>query len=483
MKITDLEPKPVFKFFEDIAAIPHGSGNTEAIAEYCMSFAKERGLRCSKDEGGNVVIFKGGTEGYEDSPSVILQGHLDMVCEKLPGCSKNMETEGIDIFTDGEYVTARETTLGADDGIAVAYILAVLDSKDVPHPPIEALLTNDEETGMVGANNLDPAGITGRRLINIDSEEEGVLMVSCAGGVRVYCGLDLSFEETGNREIKSFEIEVDGLKGGHSGIDIDKHRTNAAKLLARLLCRLNSLCLIGISEIESGGKVNVIPGHGKAVVCTSAENGNLLLSAASEFRENIKAELSATEPNADITIREVAPPQRFTTAESTSLLIFTLMQAPDGVEAMSPEMPDMVQTSLNMGTVSIDGDRLKTEFMIRSNDSFGKARLSDRLRSLIEYVGGDVRFEADYPPWEYRKNSPLRNTMVEVYRELFGKEPQVTGIHAGLECGILAKKLNGADMISFGPDLENVHTPRERMNVKSAQRCWNYLLKVLEKLK
>ncbi|MGN1097361.1 MAG: aminoacyl-histidine dipeptidase [Clostridia bacterium] len=483
MKISELNPKRVFSFFSDIAAIPRGSGNTEGIAEYCVKFARERGLECYKDEGGNVMIFKNGTPGYENSRTVILQGHLDMVCEKEPDCMLDMEKEGVRVRTDGEYVWAEGTTLGGDDGIAVAYILALLDSDDIPHPPIEALLTADEEIGLIGAKNLDASRLVGKRVINIDSEKEGVITVSCAGGVRAYCELPLTFCESNSSELCAFEIEIDGLLGGHSGVDIDKNRKNAAKLMGRLLEELRRELGISISRLASGGRVNVIPKTAGAVVCADKKLASRLKSIVKDFEAAVKSECSDEETHAAVRVRETEVPENHTDSDGTDKLIFALLQIPDGIQVMNPHIKGMVRTSLNLGNVLLDGNALKMGFLIRSNIATEKQMMVRRLSSFIEYIGGSITLEADYPAWEYKAESPLREIAGSAFEELYGTSPKIEAIHAGLECGILSEKIDGADIVSFGPDIENVHTPKERMNVRSVERCWKYLLKILENSK
>ncbi len=486
MKITELKPEKVFFYFSEIAKIPRGSGNTEKIAEYCISFAKKRGLESFQDSYGNVILFKEGTAGYEQSEPVIIQGHLDMVCEKLPDCPRDMEHEGIDIVTDGEYIWADGTTLGGDDGIAVAYILALLDFDDVPHPPIEALLTTDEEIGLRGAGQLDTSKIKGRRLINIDSESEGIFTVSCAGGVRTECRIPVSFTKNDNDKkdnICAERIKIGGLIGGHSGIDINKRRRNAVKVLAELLYEISSRINIYIADFFSGGRLNVIPQTAEAVICFKGSESEKLDIILNEFNDTLKKDCATVEPEAYAAAENTEKPRQYADRESTERLIFTLMQIFDGVYAMSPDISELVLASSNIGSVHVEDGFMKIGLMIRSNTASGKQAVLRRLKSLVEYIGGTVNSDGDYPAWEYRQHSPLRDTMVEVYREMYGKAPRICAIHAGLECGILSEKLGDTDMVSIGPDMENVHTPGERLSVKSAERCWQYLLRLLEALK
>ncbi|MCH5251862.1 MAG: aminoacyl-histidine dipeptidase [Lachnospiraceae bacterium] len=482
MEVNELEPQSVFRFFSEISRIPHGSENTEALAEYCLNFAKERGLEAVKDNYGNVIIFKAGTKGYEQSESIILQGHLDMVCEKHPDCSKDMEREGIDLVMDGKYLCAKGTTLGGDDGIAVAYILALLDDKELPHPPIEALLTADEEVGLRGAHALDVSKLTGKRMINIDSEEEGVLTVSCAGAVRISGTVPLTYEKT-TASMCAKKITVGGLLGGHSGIDIGRNHKNAAIILAEALYEFGSQAKFQIAEMTSGGRLNVIPSTAEAVICMEPSEISKVDKALTEFNTWLKDACADTEPDALVMTADEQLPEECLDHASTDIVISTLLLVPNGVSSISTDIPFLVQTSSNLGSVMIQEGNLELGFLVRSNTDYGKAETLRSLACLFVHRNGRMSTEDDYPAWEYRRTSPLRDTMVQVYEEMYGEKPQICAIHAGLECGILAEKIQGADMISIGPNMENVHTPEERLEIASVKRCWEYLLKVLAGLK
>lgn len=485
LMLENLKPQKVFRYFEEISAIPHGSGNVEAIGDYCMKFAENHKLKAVKEPCGNVIIYADGTAGHENSEPVILQGHLDMVCEKSNDCIKDMEKDAITLCTDGEWVWADGTTLGGDDGIAIAYVLAILDSDDIPHPPLEILLTVDEETGMTGAENLDGSNFKGKKLINIDSEEEGFITVSCAGGVRCGCEYEMEFTDT-EEGMCAVEIEVDKLLGGHSGVEINKRRLNGHKVLAEVLNYAYKQAEFFICDIKGGNKTNVIPKSACAVVVTKAENKEKLINSASEyFREIFWNENGSFEAEAELCACESyeAVPAKHMTAASTRKTIFALLNSPDGVVTVMKNDPDMVKSSLNMGELYIDNNSVKMGYLIRSNSLSGKKAIMEKLRSFTEYLGGKAVFDSDYPSWEYREDSPLRDIMVEAFKEMYGREPVITSIHAGLECGLLSEKITDGDMVSIGPDLENVHTPDERMNVASVERTWNYLLSVLKKLK
>ena len=477
--IANYKPNIVFEYFKEITKIPHGSGNTSKLADYCLDFAKKRGYRAVKEEIGNVVIYADGTKGYEHSEPIIIQGHLDMVCEQSEDSNVDMDNCGVTVCTDGDFIYADKTTLGADNGIAIAYILAILDSDDIPHPPIEALLTVDEEVGMVGARALDVSLLKGKKLINIDSEEEGILTVSCAGGVRAYCEIPLNFVKTESNMI-SYKIEIKGLLGGHSGIDINKHRKNSNVLMGRLLQHISRKADFFVSDVNGGKKTNVIPKQSQCVICSESNNAEYIEKAIADFDNIIKKEISLYEPDVSVNAEKCELPQNHTDSESTKKLIFTLLQIPNGVQSMSPDMPNMVQTSLSCGVLSIEENDLKMAFFIRSNASTGKQLTVQKLISFIEYLDGSIEFRSDYPAWEYRADSPLRETMIKAYEEVYLDSPKISALHAGLECGILSARLDNCDMISFGPDIFDAHTPKERVSIESVSRCWNYLLKILE---
>ncbi len=479
MQINDFEPRKVFEFFSEIAAIPHGSGNTARLAEYCIRFADERGLEAYRDDYGNVMIFKNASAGYETSEPVILQGHLDMVCEKRADCPKDMEREGVDILTDGEYLYADGTTLGGDDGIAAAYILALLDDASAEHPPIEALLTADEETGLRGANALDASRLKGRRLINLDSEEEGVLTVSCAGAARVSCKIPV--DEIFADGMDAVKITISGLLGGHSGVDINKNRKNAAKVLGELLYELNCRTRIYITSISAGGRLNVITPLAEAVICV--EDAKTARGVIAEFDNALRQERVLYEPNARVLCGEIGTVEKCADVAGTRKIIFSIMQSPFGVRAISEDIPELVQTSSNLGEAVYKNGMLALNFMLRSNSDSDKSAIVKELKSLTEYIDGEFEVGDNYPAWEYRKVSPLRDAMVRIYEDMHGRSPKVCAIHAGLECGILTEKLPGADMVSIGPNMYCVHTPDERLEIKSVMRCWEYLLRILKELK
>lgn len=483
MKILkDLQPAKVFSYFEEITEIPHGSGNVKQISDYIVEFAKTHHLKYRQDEAYNVVVWKDGTKGYEDSEPVILQGHIDMVAVKTADCEKNMQKDGLDLEINGDWIQAKKTTLGGDDGIAVAYALAVLDSNDMMHPPIEAIFTVDEEIGMLGAAAIDVSDVRGRLLLNIDSEDEGVFTVSCAGGATVECSIPYKTEMI---HAQVLEIRIDGFTGGHSGVEINKGRANANCVMGRILLNLFQNVGMRIMAVNGGEKDNAIANASEAAIAVLPE----VMEKAKDIVNNtfleVKEEYKITDSNAKLTMNVIEEGLiEPLSGPATLATVILLANMPNGVQRMNPEMPDMVQTSLNLGIVRTQMDAVKLSYSVRSSSESEKNYLIEKLRSLTEIFGGEIKCEGVYPGWEYNANSRLRNTCIEAYKELYdGKEPIVEGIHAGLECGLFASKLEGLDAISFGPDMRYVHTTDERLSISSTQRTWKLLVKILEMLK
>lgn len=475
------QPQAVFYYFTELAAIPHGSGNLDGIRKWALNTAEKLHLDAHADSAGNVIIRKAASPGYEDHPGVMLQGHLDMVCAKLPDCKKNMETEGLDLIWGDEYLSAEGTTLGGDDGIAVAYAFAVLADDAIPHPPLTVILTADEETGMDGASGLAPAELTGQYLINIDSEAEGVFTVGCAGGVRVYLDIPVQKESrTGTR----ITVSVSGLIGGHSGADIDKKRINANVLMRYLLCSLhmrlpqNGFC---IADWQGGERDNVIPAECTAVLTAADADVSLITGIMTqEFAVYKTAYPDETGARLDIRTESGITADALT-AESTANLLKQLSRLPNGVQEMQPEL-QMPETSLNLGVMSLRGGKMHVTALIRSGKNAKKTALADTLCTYAEEAGGTAAVSGDYPAWEYRSGTQLETAAAEVYTQMYGKQPVIETIHAGLECGILAAKSPQLECISIGPDLLDIHTPRERLSIPSAQRTFQFLLKLLRAL-
>ena len=477
VKLAGLAPANVFAYFEKLCSIPHGSGNTKLISDYLVSFAKEQGLRYVQDDLNNVIIFADGTEGYEDHAPVIIQGHMDMVCEKDADCPIDMETDGLDVTHDGEYVFARGTTLGGDDGIAVAYALALLADRSIAHPPLEVVITVDEETGMYGAAGIDLSELKGRTLLNIDSEEEGIFTVSCAGGARGTIHLPLERRAVYGPCVK---LTVEGLQGGHSGVEIHKNRANATKVMGEFLSRVQALMPLCITKLTGGSKDNAIPRSCEATLVALGMYIERINDVAAQLQAEIREKYD--EPGAIVRGDDVdALGGNALTTQCTSKVIALLNAAPNGVQAWSSDIPGLVQTSLNLGVAQM-GEELTLTFAVRSSVNAEKRELLSRLEELAKFYDGSYTEMGDYPAWEYKKESLLRDTMVSVYRDMFAKEPEVVAIHAGLECGLLSEKLPGLDCVSLGPDMKDIHTSREKLNIASTQRTWEFLLEVLKKL-
>lgn len=489
-----LECEAIFRHFESFSKIPHGSGNTTAIADFFVDFARERGLEYYRDEADNVVIRKPATKGYEDRPAIIFQGHLDMVAEKKTGAPIDMEKEGLTLYRDGDYIRAKDTTLGGDDGVALAYAMAVLDSDDISHPDFEAVFTSDEEIGLLGAVALAPEAVKGRLLINIDSDAEGIFTVGCAGGMRSDITLPVKFEDVENKT--AYKIRLHGFKGGHSGVEIDKGRANATKVLAELL---NVIPDIRIASISGGNADNAIPRECEAVVLAdgdfperardafamrlemAAVLPNLPAVDIEEAAEVKPQSLRNTEPDATLDIERAASPESALDRDSTENLLSLLVLLPSGVIAMSKELEGLVETSLNLGILRLDSEA-HISFSVRSSKGEEKRRLGDQLRTLAEGFDASYAERGDYPAWEYRPVSHLREVMKSVYENMYGKSPEIVTIHAGLECGIFTEKLPDIDCVSIGPDNLDIHTTEERLSIPSFVRVWKYLLEVLKNI-
>lgn len=476
-KLAGLEPASVFGFFEEICAIPHGSRNTKKISDFLVNFAKEQGLTYIQDEMGNVILFGEGTCGMENHEPVVLQGHMDMVCEKDADVTLDMAVEGLDLTHDGRYIFAKGTTLGGDDGIALAYAMALLSDKSIAHPPLEIIITVDEEIGMLGADAIDVSMLKGRTLINLDSEDEGVFTVACAGGATATISLPVERRAVYGPCIR---LSVSGLQGGHSGAEIHKNRANANKLMGEFMARIQKLMPLRLTSLAGGTKDNAIPRSCQATLVAMGIHLERINDIAQEFQAEVREQYD--EPEALIQAFDVdALGGNSLTDESTAKVIGLLCAAPNGVQAWSQDMEGLVQTSLNLGVLKL-GERLTATFSVRSSVNAEKEALLEKLRELTAFYEGAYSQMGEYPAWEYKKDSHLREVMVQVYKEMFGKEPKVLAIHAGLECGLLAEKMPGLDCVSIGPQMHDIHTSREKLDIASTARTWNFLLKVLSAL-
>ena len=477
--LENCEPKRVFYYFEELCKIPHGSGNTKQISDYLVSFAKEHGLEYVQDEMNNVVIYKPATEGYEDAPAVILQGHMDMVCEKRPDVDHDFTKDPLNISVKDGYVTANGTTLGGDDGIAVAYGLALLESKDLAHPALEVLITVDEEIGLLGAEGFDCSVLKGKRLINLDSEAEGSLWISCAGGLSGISTIPVQRVEA---EGQKAAVKITGLMGGHSGAEIDKKRANANVLMGRFLYTLQKEAAYEIISLAGGQKDNAITREADAELLV--EDVNAVKACAEKVQKGFREEYAGTDEGITIEITDLgASSARVLHPTSREKVLFFLMEVPFGIQKMSGSIDGLVETSTNIGIVKLGEDEFLGSSSVRSSVEAAGAALSDKICYLTEFLGGDYTVQGAYPAWEYRKDSPLRDQMVEVYEEMYGEKPNVVAIHAGLECGLFYKKIEGLDCVSLGPNMKDIHTSEEVLDIASTERVWKYLVKVLESLK
>lgn len=460
--------KKVFEFFERISEIPHGSANTDKIADYLVSFAKERSLDVVRDGANNVIIRKGATAGYEDHPTIIIQGHTDMVEAKTPESKIDMKRYGLTLYRDGDYLRAQGTTLGGDDGVAVAYALAILDSSDIPHPPIEAVFTSDEEIGLLGAVALDGSLLNGRIMINVDSDTEGIFTVGCAGGMRIDVNLPTRVTKTKKTVTR---IRVDGLKGGHSGTEIDKGRENAIKILGEVLSGLGAR----IGELRGGNADNAIPRWAECVI-EDADGARLEKAVNTAY-----SKYKAAEPDMTITITHQSE-AKLLSAEDSELLVGLICEEPSGVIQMSEDIAGLVETSLNLGIAECTDDLAALCFSVRSAKGSEKQKLAARVTKIAESKGATCITHGEYPAWEYRKCSPLRDVMCRVYKSMYGKDARVVTIHAGLECGIFADKLEGLDCVSIGPDNLDIHTTEERLSISSTVRVYEFLKEIIKNI-
>ncbi len=473
--LGETEPSRVFYWFEELSAIPRGSGKTRAATRFCEEFAEKNGLPCLTDEAGNVIIKKSGSPGREQEPAVILQGHLDMVWEKAEGSDFDFEHSGLQLQADEKYVFARGTTLGGDDGIAVAMALALLEDDTLSHPPLEVLFTVDEEVGMKGATALDTSPLQGKRMLNLDSEEEGTLWVSCAGGVRTETDLPLQRAEAAGTVCT---LTVSGLHGGHSGAEIHKGYANAVKETGKLLSRLFEHHDFGIVALAGGTMDNAITRVCECTLCLYSDWADFA-EAVREQGAILKKECPA-DPDLQAALAPGSTDEQPLTRESTKKVIGFICDMPFGVQAMSSRIEGLVETSLNPGITAIRGNTLHMSASVRSGVDKERERLTARLADLAKAYGADFDTHGAYPAWEFRKDSPLQKTMGDVFERMFGQKPVIKAIHAGLECGIFCGKIPGLDCVSFGPAILDIHTPQERLELGSVKRTWDYLIGVLK---
>lgn len=481
--LKDLKPYEVFKYFEEISEIPRGSGNEKGISDYLVSFGKEHNLEVIQDSSLNVIIKKPATPGYENAPIMILQGHMDMVCEKNTATIHDFEKDPIKLRIDGDMVYASGTTLGSDNGIAIAMSLAILASKDIPHPALEVLVTTGEETGMGGAMGLDPKNIDGRTLINIDSEEEGKLLVSCAGGIRETIALPIVWENVKENSIPC-AVRVRDLKGGHSGMEIHKGRGNSNKIMGRFLSDLASSIDFSLVSLNGGAKNNAIPREADAVILINSKDKALVEEKVHVWSSIFKNEFKVSDPEVNLHLEVLD--NKFSRAfskETTQKAIDLLCIIPNGIQTMSMEIPDLVQSSTNLGVVVTTENEVQYDSAIRSSIRSLKEDIVNTSRISAKVIGARFETRSDYPDWQYNADSKIRKVFEKVYKDMYGVDPEIVAIHAGVECGLFKEKFGEMDMISFGPNLFDVHTPNEHMSISSVSRSWSYLLQVLKEIK
>lgn len=478
--LNDLQPSLVFKYFEEISQIPRGSKNEKGISDYLRNFGESLGLETIQDESLNIIIRKPATPGYENAPGVVLQGHMDMVCEKNKSTNHDFMKDPIKLRIDGDYVYATDTTLGADNGIAVAMGLAILASNDIAHPALELLVTVDEEAGMTGAMALDGSLVKGKYILNLDSEEEGYLLVSCAGGVTALSTLPVEFVKPEATK-KSYLLEVKGLLGGHSGMDIIKQRGNANKILGRLLNLLN--VDFDIAKVEGGSKNNAIPREADCVIMVNNDQIDEFTTQLKDITNIFKHELRTSDPGLEIACSETNTPELILNSASKDKVIKMLNLIPNGIQTMSMDIENLVESSTNLGVLRTTDSTVTFECAVRSSVKSLKEDITARMKLLVTELGGNLELISDYPAWEYAKDSNLEKVCIEAYKNLTGKEPIIMALHAGLECGLLLDKMPNAEAISFGPNMYDVHTPNEHLSISSTENTWKYLLEVLKSIK
>ncbi|MCH5259345.1 MAG: aminoacyl-histidine dipeptidase [Lachnospiraceae bacterium] len=480
--LDHLEPHKVFHYFEEISRIPHGSHNIRQISDYLKQFALDRGLACIQDELYNIIIIKEATAGYEQEEPIILQGHMDMVAVSGPDCDIDMAKDPLQLYIEDNRIRAKGTSLGGDDGVAVAYVLALLDAQDISHPRLEVILTVDEETGMEGAGGIDLSLLRGKRLINLDQEEEGVIITSCAGGAGVDVSIPMRPASADRKDVQMIVLKILGLHGGHSGTEIHKGRGNANCLLGRILKGMSEKFPFRMVMMRGGQADNAIPRESEAVILVDINYTDEVLAFVREEEANIRQELGDRDAGFSVesNVRKLQEDTIKCYDEASTLqAVDCICKQPNGVIAMSTDLEGLVQTSLNLGVITLEQDVLKLSYAVRSCVDEDKENLCRQMTDTAMQLGASIEIKNSYPGWIYRKESPLRDIVAAVYEEMYGKKPVFEAIHAGLECGILAAKIPGLDCVSMGPDMSNVHTVEESLDIASVQRTWEFLKSVL----
>ena len=479
--LEGLEPQAVFSYFEEISRIPRPSYHEKQISDYLVAFAKEHGLEVYQDALWNVVMIKEATAGYENEEPVILQGHMDMVCEKEEGCDIDFEKEGLRLRVDEDLISAEGTTLGGDDGVAVAMILALFSDETLSHPRLEAVITVSEEVGMEGAKGIDLSMLKGHKLLNLDTENEGVLLCSCAGGSTGLLDLPVRREAVSPQD-RCYRIGISGLLGGHSGGEIHKERANANLLMGRLFLMMQEAFDFRIVALSGGKKQNAIPRQTTAKILVKENPGADLPSFVKKVEETVRKEYTITDPDIQITVREdtVSPEETAADADSTKRITGLLNALPCGIQSMSHAIEGLVKTSLNLGVLVLEPEKLHLEYALRSAVGSERKFLEQKVLMIMEAFGGKGEITAEYPAWEFQTDSAFREDAVAVFERMYGKKPSVEAIHAGVECGILAGKISGLDGISIGPDMQDIHTTEERLSISSTGRVYEYVKELLK---
>jgi len=480
-EILELEPRPIWKHFVDLNAVPRPSKKEERVLALVKSFASDLGLLCSQDETGNLIIRKPATTGMENRVPIVMQGHLDMVHQKNADTEFDFDSQGIEMILEGDWIRANGTTLGADNGIGVASIMAVLASTDIPHPAIEALFTVDEETGMTGALGLKGGLLQGKILLNLDTEDDDEITIGCAGGLNVTASGTYTQEIPGRRDI-AFRLAVTGLTGGHSGMDIHRGRGNANKLINRLLFLATHQCAIRINSIDAGGLRNAIPREAFAQLTVRESRVDELTNFIGEQAAILKSEYSATDPGLEVALEPAELPESLLTTEFHRKILWTVYACPNGVARMSPEIEGLVQTSNSLARVQVEDGEYKIITLVRGAVDSEKMDRAHAVRCCLEMMGAKVKFDGAYPGWAPKPGAPIVKLLSEIYREMFGQEPKILACHAGLECGILGSNYPDVQMVSFGPNIRGAHSPDEKVQISSVQKFWSLLLETLKRI-
>lgn len=479
--LQNIEPQVVWKHFESLNAVPRPSKKEERVIQFMLDFGRGLGLETLQDNAGNVIIKKPATEGHENKKTVVLQSHLDMVHQKNEDTNFDFETEGIRMYAEDDWVKAKGTTLGADNGLGVAAIMSVLSANDIEHPALEALFTIDEETGMTGAKNLDPHILNGEILLNLDTEEDDEIGIGCAGGTDV-TATRFYIEESIPENTTAFSLSIKGLQGGHSGMDIIKGLGNANKILTRFLLQFHNKCTMRLSSFKGGGLRNAIPRESVAVFVVLNDDLELFKGVFEDLKKAVKAEFKSLEPKLDITLKTSKTPKSVLSSDVQDMIIKALSTAHNGVYRMTPDIEGLVETSNNIAQVNIENGKIEILCLTRSSVESGKWDLAHSIESAFDLAGCRVEFSDDYPGWTPNPDSAILKVLDDLYHKNFGEKANIAACHAGLECGILSSHYPEMDMVSFGPTIRGAHSPDERASISSTQKFWSFLKDILKNI-